>query len=279
MKTFNTRLRTLAAGISLAVLAGGAAVADPAYFGDRHRSDGYARSADFRMDNPVKVFVNVDAKGRRDRQEDRLENVTERAMRENMPGYVRLVDSPRYADITITVREQDFDMDRRIVDRDREDERYKKVNLRTGNGCGPLYKVSYTVVKERVESKARYSVQVQTEGVGRERERITAKADAYLTYGEDLRAHTRCSAEPTKRFPNRNVAALFEKNSPENRRQLLLQVQRETAADLGRKLAVEIRSNVDDYYASLAVRYAHGGHFGSPWQGKGKHKPSHGRWD
>lgn len=279
MKTLSNRFRTWTASASLVILAAGAAIADPAFHGDRHHRTSYSRSVEFRIDNPVKVFVDVDLPGRRQRGEERFESLTERAMRQNMPDYVRLVDNARYADIVITIREQDYDLDFRIVDRDRKDDRYGKVNPRTGNHCGPLYKASYTVIKERASAEGRFSVMVRTEGVGRERERLTARADAYLTYGEDLRAHTRCSAEPTHRFPNRHVAELFEQNSEANRLRTARQVRREVAFDLGCKLASEIRSNVDDYYTSLAVRYAHGGYYGNPWEGRGKHKPSHGRWD
>ena len=279
MKTFNIRLRTLATGATLALLATGTALADPSYYGGGNHGGSYVRSTEFRADNPVKIFVNVDIRDRSSRREDRFETVTEQAMRANMPSYVRIVDNPRYADIVIDVVEQDYDLDRRIVDRDREDDRYGRVNLHSGNRCGPLYKASYTVVKERLNTKARYTVHVTTEGVGRERERITARADSYLTYGENLRAHTRCSAEPTQRFPNQKVVALFENGTDAGFARAANQIRRETAADLGRKLAGEIRSNVDDYYASLAVRYAHGGHYGNPGRGHGKHKMSHGRWD
>lgn len=279
MKTFNTRLRTLATGATLALLATGTAIADPSYYGGGYKGGSYVRSTEFRIDNPVKIFVNVDIRDRSTRREERFETVTEQAMRANMPNYIRIVDNPRYADIVIHVREEDYDLDRRIVDRDREDDRYGRVNAHYANHCGPVYKASYTVVKERLDAKARYTVHVTTEGVGRDREHITARADSFLTYGEDLRAHTRCSAEPTHRFPNQKVAALFENGSEFNRTRAANQIRRETAADLGRKLAGEIRSNVDDYYASLAVRYAHGGHYGNPGKGHGKHKPSHGRWD
>jgi hypothetical protein len=279
MKTFNTTLRTLATGATLALLATGTALADPSYYGNGYKGGSYVRSTEFRFDNPVKIFVNVDIRDRSSRREDRFETVTEQAMRANMPNYIRIVDNPRYADIVIDVREEDYDLDRRIVDRDREDDRYGRLSMHASNHCGPAYKASYTVVKERLDTKARYTVHVTTEGVGRERERITARADSYLTYGEDLRAHNRCGAEPTNRFPNQHVAALFDNASGAGFNRATNQIRRETAADLGRKLAGEIRSNVDDYYASLAVRYAHGGHYGNPGKGHGKHKTSHGRWD
>ncbi|WP_262692990.1 hypothetical protein [Kordiimonas aestuarii] len=277
MKTLTT-VRTIAAGASLAMIAGTGALADPAYHNDRHGGAGYARSAEFRYDNPIKVYVNVDTKGR-GRTEDRFERLTEQAMRHNLPDYVRLVDSARMADMVINAREQDYDLDFRVVDRDREQERYKQVNQRSGDRCGPYYKASYTVVKEKAEARASYAIRIQTDGVGRDRERIIAGANSYLTYGDNLKAHTRCSADPTNRFPNHQVKDMFNNKSPAYRARVAQGVRQETAADLGRKLAYEIKSNVDDYYAGLAVRYAHGGHYGNPWKGRDTHKTSHGRWD
>ncbi|WP_417450446.1 hypothetical protein [Kordiimonas sp.] len=277
MKPLNA-IRTATASAGLAMLATTASFADPTYHGSHDGAEGYARSVAFRHDNPVKIFVDVDTREKRP-SDERFQQQTEQAMRHNLPGYVRLVNNPRQADMTVHVREQDFDLVFRVVDRDRKDDRYKRVNPRTGNHCGPLYKASYTVVKERAEVTAHYTVRVQTDGVGRDRERIVAKAGTYMTYGENLRAHTRCTAEPTNRFPNNRVVALFKNNSKANRAHMAQQVRSETAIDLGHELAEEIASNVNEYYASLAIRYAHGGYYGNPWKDRNNHKTAHNWWD
>ena len=262
MKTTN-RILTFATGAGLALMASTSAFADLAYDRDRHEgrySDrGYTHSTEFRHDNPINVYVDIETRGRQ-RDEDRFERLTERAMVQSLPGYVHLVNNRRRADMVITARETDYDLDFRVVDRSRQQKPYKKINMRTADRCGPLYKTSYRVVQEKVEARASYSIHIRTDGVGKDRERIRTGAENYLTYGEDLKAHTRCSAEPTNRFPDMQVKELFENNSKASRRYIAKAVRQETATDLGRKLSSEIRDNVDDYYAQLAVRHAHGAH-------------------
>lgn len=248
MSYFNTQ-KSLASGALCALLASTSALAD--------HNDDFANSERFRDNHPLNVFVDIDtkAKGRRD---DRLEDITLRAVRSSLPGNIRIVSNRRDADMVIRAEERDFDVDFRIVDRDRKEKRYDKVNPRTGNQqCGPFYKVSYTEVKERAEGHAVYDIRVSMPGVGRDRERIKAEASAYNVYGENLLAHNRCGSEPTARFPGYSVVDLFGKNNPKERQRMAIEVRRETAEDLGRKLAHEIRENADDYYASLSVRFAY----------------------
>lgn len=226
----------------------------------------------YRDHHPIYVYVDIDSDGRR-REEEKFENETLRAVHHNVPDYVRITDDRRRADIVVGVRERDYDLNFKIVDRDHEKERYRRVNPRTASGCGPLYMASYTVVKTKAEARGSYSVRIHTNGVGRDHEHIRVKADEQYKSGQNLRAHTRCSSEPTNRFPNNGVVALFEKSTPAFQNRIAASLRRQTAEELGEKLAHEINENVDNYYASLSHRYAHRG------EGHGYYKKNHDRWN
>ncbi|WP_417458418.1 hypothetical protein [Kordiimonas sp.] len=274
MKNAHT-FRKAALGAGLVLLSSTGAFADYIQTGPKVMPVSFDRAAYARRDhNPVYVYIDIDSEGRR-RAEERFEAETLRAVRHNVPDYVRIIDDRRRADIVVGVRERDYDLDFRVVDRDHEQERYGRVNPRTANGCGPLYMASYTVVKTKAEARGSYSVRVHTDGVGRDREHIRVKADESFKSGQNLRAHTRCSSEPTNRFPNNGVVALFEKSTPAFQNRVAASLRRQTAEELGEKLAHEINENVDDYYASLSHRYAHRGN----GHAYGHYKKSHDKWD
>lgn len=243
----------LASGITLS------ASADPNDYEDKPQRYA-ANDFDFRAAHPIKVFVNVRKGGGNREAEDRRRYApkTWHQLGYHLPDYVRIVDSPRYADLVVRVREVDYDLNFRVIDVDRKDKKYKKSRRYTGGRCGIYHKAYYTKIKEKGEAYASYDIKVNLKGIGRDRDYFTLRSAENFSYGTELRANTNCGMRPTNHMPSNGVAKLFRRASDGYRHHVAREIREEATRDLSRKLAHNIRKQADYYYTDLAARLSYG---------------------
>ena len=265
MFTITRKMTNLIAGGSALLLT---ATAAPASFADHQQYEEPYRQInggdiEFRQSRPISVFLDFRG-GRNGRQSERIESRVLQELSYRLPGYVQLVPDHYQADLVLNVKERRFDMNFRIVDRDRKDKKYKKKYRYQGGQCGHYYRAFYTRVKEKGTAYYDYSVEMYMRGYGRQYKRIDGRASEKFSYGVDLTAQTNCGTTPTNIFPSRGVAELFDRNNPHYRRQVRREIRREAAAELGAKLANVVNYKVGYFYDDLARRINNGGGYG--WQ-------------
>ncbi|NVJ97279.1 MAG: hypothetical protein HWE25_03945 [Alphaproteobacteria bacterium] len=273
--TANTTFKKLATTVAASLAFGGVAMADH-LVPDAH-------SFEFRADHPLRVYVDVDTRGeKRERQLTAFEANALAGLRQNLPPYIRIVNDRRNADMRVNARELNYDLGFRVVDKDREDKKYKKSRRHTGGRCGHFIKAYYTEVKEKAEAYASYDVRVSLRGLGRNSDQVRLKSSEKFKYGTNLMAQTSCGMTPTSHMPSNGVADLFARATPDYRKHIAREVREEAAQDLGRVLARKIQHHANDFYANLAVKYSNGdggyysqngGDYG--WSSEYGHQSSH----
>ncbi|TNE67534.1 MAG: hypothetical protein EP335_01120 [Alphaproteobacteria bacterium] len=224
-----------------------------------------AADAHFRAENPIRVFVEVDAKGRRADRE--FENIALHSMGRSLPPYVRLVSDARRADLVISADEDDYDVDFRVVDRDREHDDYNDKH-KYKSRCRRFETAYYTEIKEKGEAEGRYTLKTRMRHHGTDIDRIRIDNDASYTYTNKIEAKSDCGMVETNHAPNQKVKDMLARSEPGYRDQVARDIRRDTAEDLGRALASRIARDADRYYAGLS-RYFYaraGGHYrGNDW--------------
>lgn len=249
-----TYKKLILATFAATALAGSALAHHPE---DRHTPHYDSRSNEFRSDNPLRVFIDVDTPGeRRERGTTGFEARTLHAADRSLPSYIQIVGNRRQADMVVQAAQTAYSLDFRVIDVDREDKKYKKAYRNVGGRCGHYIKAYYTEVKEKGEAYATYNVSVTVRGEGRDRETLRLRSAEDYRYGKNLTARTNCGTTQTHHYPSKGVAELFAKASPEYRDQIARDISREAADDLGRALARQIRDRADNYYSGLAVRFS-----------------------
>lgn len=244
---------------------------------DRHAPHYDSQSKDFRSDNPLRVFIDVDTpREHRERGTTGFEARALHATDRSLPSYIQIVGNRRHADMVVQAEQTGYSLDFRVVDVDREDKKYKKAYRYVGGRCGHHIKAYYTEIKEKGEAYASYNLSVAVRGEGRVQDTIRLRSAEDYRYGKNLTARTNCGTTPTHHYPSKGVAELFAKASPEYREQVARDISLEAADDLGRALARQIRDKADNYYAGLAVRYseAHSLH-NRPYYSDGSHIDDH----
>ena len=266
MKSTNSLKTLLASSILSAVMFSANTIAED-YQGKRvhgqsygHGAGGYEQvqydpySPEFRAHYPLKVFVGVDA-GRYGNNE-KLRYLVIETLARRLPYGVELVHKPRHADLVIRAKEEDFDADFRVVDIDRRDKKYKKRVRRStsyGGGCG-LRRAHYTRVKEKGVGYYNYGVKIRMKGYGKDYTRVGGKVYEDYRYGKDLKAQTSCGFKPVSVFPSNGVEKLFAQSHPSYRKEVVRELRREAACDLGLRLAYIIKARTDTYYTDLAYQ-------------------------
>ncbi|MBV1900242.1 MAG: hypothetical protein KUG56_01070 [Kordiimonadaceae bacterium] len=200
--------------------------------------------------------------GRHSRHQARTNNngFEQRALRSitrALPHNIILVNSPRQADMTVRVRQQQYDMNFRIVDVDQKDKKYKKSRRYAGGPCGVHQRAFYTRVKEKGEAEAFYSLKFKLKGFDPYRNDIHIRSSEKFSYGKNLRARTNCGLRPTQQLPSKGVTKLFNRASPEYRHYVAMEIKREAAQKLGHNIARQIVSRSHQHYTALAVRLNH----------------------
>ncbi len=224
---------------------------------DKHALHYDSRSKEFRSDNPLRVFIDVNTpREHHERGTTGFEARTLHAADRGLPSYIQIVGNRRQADMVVQAAQTAYSLDFRVVDVDREDKKYKKAYRHVGGRCGHYIKAYYTEVKEKGEAYAAYNVSVTIRGGGRERDTLRLRSAEDYRYGKNLTARTNCGTTQTHHYPSKGVAELFAKASPEYREHVARDIRREAADDLGRALARQIRNRADNYYAGLAVHYS-----------------------
>lgn len=225
---------------------------------------------------PFKVYVSIRDTGYRSRQSDPRDrrrsdrqvrrqsghdiytDLTMRKLAHALPSNILLVDSPSYADMVVKVRQTGFNLDFRVTDVDRKDKKYKKSRRYTGGQCGVHHRAFYTRVEERGEANAFYSVRFDVKGFEISHDEFRLRNSEKFRYGKDLTASTNCGMRPTHNLPSNKVEKLFAQSNPGYRHHVAEEIRRETAEDLGHKLARQIRHSANRYYSHLEGHHGHG---------------------
>ncbi len=256
--------------LGLSVLA---SVAAPATFADHtHTAQGLdtyhldqaglpyvdGRDPAFRQAHPLRLFVRLDVgRGGRGRGVDNPgEARLLRVLSRNLPYGVSLAHNRRSSDLVLNVEERQYDLQFHVIDRDREDKKYKRrKRYAAANSCGVPSRAFYTEVTERATAYYAYDIGIRIKGYGRDHTVISGRESDKFQYATDLRAATACGIQPTHVPPSRKVARLFDRASPEYRRAVALDVRQDTLNEVGRKLSYIIRAKADLYYRNLAEAY------------------------
>ncbi len=270
MKTTNSFRKLFASSFLTVTVFSAAVIADdddyrkPGYNGGYGQNvGGYQEpaydpySAEFRAHYPLKVFVNVKA-GRKGRNQ-KLEYLVIETMASRLPYGVEIVRDPHHADLVIRAHEKDFGADFRVVDVDRKDKKYKKRFRRAAaysGDCAP-YKAHYTRVREKGVGYYDYGVKIRMKGYGKDYTQVGGKVYENYSYGKNLKAQTSCGFQPISVFPSNGVEKLFAKSHPSYRREVIRELRREAACDLGLRLAYIVKARADQYYTDLAYKLAH----------------------
>ncbi|MBL4838977.1 MAG: hypothetical protein JKY34_15525 [Kordiimonadaceae bacterium] len=184
-----------------------------------------------------------------------------RSITRTLPHNIILVGSPRHSDMTVRVRQKQYDINFRIVDVDEKDKKYKKKYRNAGGSCGLHHRAFYTRVKEKGEANAYYDLKFTLKGLQTYRNSIHVRSSEKFSYAKNLRARTNCGVGPTKQLPSKGVTKLFYQASPHYRQQVVNEIRREAADDLGRTIARKIKRRSNQHYVALAERLNHGAYY------------------
>lgn len=288
MKIINNRIGKLSA-----IAFTGIALTFPATASPDERFEDYepprpGYGGEYHLAEPFKVYVSIRDRGYVDRHtdyRDRRHNgrqvrprrsdtiYTDIAMRKlsyELSGDIILVDNPSYADMVVKVRQTSFNMDFRVTDVDRKDKKYKKSRRFTGGRCGVHHRAYYTRVEERGEANAYYTVKLDVKGFETRRDDFRLRNSEKFRYGKDLTASTNCGVRPTHHLPSNGVEKLFAQSNPGYRHHVVDEIQRETAEDLGRKLAREIRRSANRYFSHIHQHRDYGAYHQNSYEYKDK---------
>lgn len=215
---------------------------------------------DFRASHPIKVFVDVsqDRRVRSDRHSrtDAADLYIRDRLHYQLPPYVVLVTNRRIADMTIQAQLLDYDLSFRITDVDRRDKKYKKRYRYTGGKCGHHKRAYYNRITEKAVALADYKVSVRLRGIANYADTARIQAADSYRYGENLRALTNCGVVAAVHYPNKKVAALFNRSGGVYRGTIAQEVRQKSLRNLSHVLARTIKGRTDQFYAGLANQYA-----------------------
>ncbi len=213
-----------------------------------------ANNPAFRQAYPMRVFVKVAVKDTSGNTAETQAPPNVRQLSYLLPAYVKLVNSPAYADLIVQVRRTGYDLNFRVIDRKQKGRKYKKHHKYAGGPCGIFKRAFYTKIKEKGEAYARYNLKLDLKNIGRDREQFTLRSAKNFSYGTNLRAATNCGVQPTNRMPSGGVERLFRKSSPGYRYEIARKIGAKAANSLSLQLAYKINKQATYFYQNLAER-------------------------
>jgi len=250
----NTAIKNTITGLALALggLGGQAATADVVVAARPVIQDGPA----FRAQHPVRVYIAVDTDTRRG-EDIRFDRIAIDTLTHQLPPYVRLVDKPRKSDLMIVAEQTGYDLDFRVMDRDRLTEPYSRRTHYTRGRCHRFDQAYYTRTHEQGRATAHYTLKIRMRHFGRDIDQVRLGTNRDYSYATHLKASTNCGLIETGHAPNGRVRDLLAKSGQRYRVVVAHQVRQAAAQDLGTMLARKVRQLSDQYYDGLAgaVRY------------------------
>lgn len=260
---------------ALALVLMGAASA-PAFADHRGAYTGYESGY---THAPFTIYVDLDTKRGRNKNEHILQEKIEAGLRSRLPGNIQFAHSARAADYVIRLDELSYDYQLRRTDVDYEDKSYKGKYQRISSGrCGLASKAYYTEVENKGTGYYNYAVNSHIKGHAYERDYLQGQTSYSYKYATDLKAQTVCGLRPTDHAPSSKVARLLEQSSPEYANSVRYSVRADAAYELGQDLAPLVISNInhywDGYYKPAPHKGGNHGYKNGHKYGKGhdKHK-------
>ena len=210
------------------------------------------------IDQSVRVFVEFDslrdlkigknrgrANNRRDRRviDDREANVLN-TVAAGLPAGVRLVNSPRRADLIIKAIPRGYDVDFRVLDVDRKQ---KSRGSRNGRAI-----FTYSKVTERAQLDYAYDFIVRVPGGGRFERRIGGKITNAFAYADNINGFGPGARRANYTTPR--IEELASRNTPQFRRGFVQNLRLLAEQEVARKITRVIHAQTAAFFEPASIQ-------------------------